>query len=99
MYVNTTPDDFEETWLNEGLSHIAEELLFYRESKLAPRSNLNLSALQAGAQTVNAFNEDMASNAGTLSELSPEAVGEFPVQRQRQPRDAWRDVEPAALSR
>ena len=26
MYVNTEATDFEEVWLNEGLSHIAEEL-------------------------------------------------------------------------
>src|SRR4029079_8642217 len=33
LYVNDA-DDFEEVWLNEGLSHIAEELLFYRTSGL-----------------------------------------------------------------
>ena len=31
---------FEVSWLNEGLSHIAEELMFYRASGLAPRSNI-----------------------------------------------------------
>ncbi len=31
---------FEEVWLNEGLSHIAEELTFYRVSRLAPRQNI-----------------------------------------------------------
>lgn len=35
MYVTRT-DVAEEVWLNEGLSHIAEELLFYRSSGLAP---------------------------------------------------------------
>ena len=35
---------WEETWLNEGLSHIAEELMFYRDSGLAPRSNLRRDA-------------------------------------------------------
>jgi hypothetical protein len=63
MYVNDAPE-FEEGWLDEGLAHVAEELLFYRESNLAPRSNVTLADLRASAQTRNAFNEDMSSNAG-----------------------------------
>ena len=39
LYVNEA-DAFEESWLNEGLSHVAEELLFYRIAGLAPRRNL-----------------------------------------------------------
>jgi hypothetical protein len=39
LYVNNA-DAFEESWLNEGLSHIAEELLFYRIAVLSPRRNL-----------------------------------------------------------
>jgi hypothetical protein len=48
MFVNTTATDFEETWLNEGLSHIAEELLFYRVSGLKPRGDLDASAIRVG---------------------------------------------------
>jgi len=40
MYVNTAASSFEETWLNEGLSHEAEELLFFHEAGYAPRSHL-----------------------------------------------------------
>ena len=47
LYVNTAPT-FEDKWLDEGLAHIAEELLFYRESGLAPRSNIGITALRAG---------------------------------------------------
>ncbi len=36
----------EEVWLNEGLSHIAEELLYYRESGKGPRQNLNDNAIR-----------------------------------------------------
>ena len=39
LYVNSV-ESFEETWLNEGLSHIAEELLYFQESGYAPRSGL-----------------------------------------------------------
>jgi hypothetical protein len=48
LYVNTTGSPIEERWLNEGLSHVAEELLFYRSSGLAPRQNLG-SQLTAAA--------------------------------------------------
>lgn len=40
LYVNNAPV-FESVWLNEGLSHIAEELAFYKASNgLAPRQNM-----------------------------------------------------------
>ena len=42
LYVNTAAPKFEVKWLDEGLAHVAEELLFYRESGLSPRSNLDL---------------------------------------------------------
>jgi len=48
---------FEEVWLNEGLSHAAEELLFFQTSGLSPRSNLGLTQVQAGGpRAVNAIN-------------------------------------------
>lgn len=62
LYVNNA-NDFEEKWLDEGLAHIAEELLYYRESALQPRTNidLNLSRLTTTART--AYNLDMSGNA------------------------------------
>jgi hypothetical protein len=44
IYVNDA-DTFEETWLDEGLAHVAEELNFYAASGLAPRQNLDLARL------------------------------------------------------
>lgn len=44
LYVSQA-DEFEETWLNEGLSHVAEELLFYRSAGLGPRRDLGAAAL------------------------------------------------------
>ncbi|MBA3890589.1 MAG: hypothetical protein H0X64_08660 [Gemmatimonadaceae bacterium] len=35
---------FEATWLNEGLSHIAEELTFYRSAARQPRTNIGGAA-------------------------------------------------------
>ena len=64
MFVNTAATDFEETWLNEGLSHIAEELLFYRVSGLAPRQNITASTIRSSAALVNAFNDYQSDNFG-----------------------------------
>jgi hypothetical protein len=60
IYVNNA-NTFEDTWLNEGLSHIAEELLFYRVSGLTPRSNIGVSQLNSQA-LVNAFNNYQIDN-------------------------------------
>ncbi|HEX8394534.1 MAG TPA: Ig-like domain-containing protein [Longimicrobium sp.] len=40
LYVTKTVDWNEDTWLNEGMSHITEELMFYRASGKGPRQNL-----------------------------------------------------------
>jgi len=44
--IRTDPWD-EESWLNEGLSHLAEELLYYRMSGRQPGQNLTLQQLQS----------------------------------------------------
>jgi hypothetical protein len=62
LYVNNTAA-FEDKWLDEGLAHVAEELLFYRESGLTPRSNLDITAARATTSTRVAFNNDMGGNA------------------------------------
>lgn len=46
MYVNGVGTNFEERWLDEGLSHVAEELNFFRASGRSPRSNLDISGFQ-----------------------------------------------------
>lgn len=52
---------FERPWLNEGLSHVAEELLFFAVSGLDRGANLDIQDLRdVGA--VAAFNEHMGGN-------------------------------------
>jgi len=60
IYVNNA-NAFEDTWLNEGLSHIAEELLFYKQSGFAPRQNLAASSFKTQAQ-LDAINNDQIDN-------------------------------------
>jgi Big-like domain-containing protein len=74
LYVTRTSSPIEELWLNEGLSHIAEELLFYRVSKLAPRQNLGAAALYVGSAVRDAFELYGRSNVARYSQYlrSPE---------------------------
>ena len=64
LYVNNAAD-FEQKWLDEGLAHIAEELLFYHEAGLAPRMNLGAPDIQASPRRSNAFNLDMTGGGNT----------------------------------
>ncbi len=54
--------NLEEVWLNEALSHVAEELLFYQESGLSPRQNLGLQEVTASQQRLNAVNRYQVQN-------------------------------------
>jgi hypothetical protein len=63
IYVNDA-EDFEQVWLNEGLSHIAEELLYFRVAKLGPRQNINTAIVGASSASVTAFNNYIGDNIG-----------------------------------
>lgn len=66
LYINTAATDFEVTWLNEGLSHVAEELLFYKQSAgpLAPRMDLDSTDFKTNQTNVDSYNFNQASNFG-----------------------------------
>lgn len=68
IYITDSP--LEESWLDEGLSRIAEELLFYRTSfGLEPRSNIVVSDLTIGpnaGRRVTAYNTYANTNIGYL---------------------------------
>lgn len=63
LYVNDAAK-FEEVWLNEGLSHIAEELMFFNASRVEPRQNLDLPAVRATPERRLDFNTYQAANFG-----------------------------------
>jgi hypothetical protein len=63
LYVTQGVEEFEDVWLNEGLSHIAEELLFLREAGLTPRGNLDSVKVRSSERVRLSFNADMSSNA------------------------------------
>jgi hypothetical protein len=55
IYVNDAAS-LEEVWLNEGLSHIAEELLYYRVSGNSPKSDIGLALVQSSQAQLDAAN-------------------------------------------
>ena len=61
VYVNGART-FEETWLNEGLSTIAEELMFYRVAGMSPRANVAVDALLSSAARAEALNAYQVGN-------------------------------------
>lgn len=78
LYVNNA-SEFEEPFLDEGLAHIAEELLFYRVSGLQPRQNINLNRIRSTQQIFDAFVTFEISNFGRVDTYvkKPESNGPF----------------------
>lgn len=62
LYVNTDAQDFEDTWLNEGLSHVAEELLYYHESGMQPRQALTDAGIHLTPAKYQIWRADASSN-------------------------------------
>jgi hypothetical protein len=62
LYVNEGSSDFEEGFLDEGLAHIAEELVFFSTTGLTPKQNISASTLQSTQRISDAFDTFGASN-------------------------------------
>jgi hypothetical protein len=78
MYVSNAPE-LEETWLDEGLSGVAEELMFYQGSALVPGQDLGLAEVADGGVVQDAFFKYQEANFARLRQwlLSPHASGPF----------------------
>lgn len=61
LYINLN-STFEDSFLDEGLAHIAEELTFYRSSGFASGQNLNVQAIQSSQTSQSAFDNFGAAN-------------------------------------
>jgi hypothetical protein len=62
LYVLGTTNWNEKTWLNEALSHVSEELMFYHVSGLSPRQNLASADVQASEARLQAYRSYMDQN-------------------------------------
>jgi predicted small lipoprotein YifL len=81
LYLLETAAWNEEVWLNEGLSHVAEELVFYRAAGLQPGSNVSAATIDGSARVQQAWTRYARSNVARLESYlrSPElesAIGE-----------------------
>jgi hypothetical protein len=73
LYVNATSAFPESSWVEEGLAHSAEELVFFRASGLSPGQNVTASMIQSSQARVNAFNDFESENIGRLRNFLDEA--------------------------
>jgi hypothetical protein len=87
----------EVVWMEEGLSHIAEELVYYRVTGFGPRQNLTRAQIMASQPLIDALVNYQFANFGRLStylrrthDQSP--YGEVKSCTQNEPCD-WDDLE------
>ncbi|MDB4951962.1 MAG: Peptidase hyicolysin [Gemmatimonadetes bacterium] len=78
LYVLNTNNYDEDVWLNEGMSHIAEELTFYRAAGLTPGQDIDLAKIRASTAYINAFNTYESDNFGRLHEFLVSAESNSP---------------------
>lgn len=73
--------EFETIWLNEGLSHIAEELLFYEASGLGTGQRLHVDGLRSSPGAVAAFNLYGGGNFARVAEYMENPSSESPYEK------------------
>ncbi|HEX6368795.1 MAG TPA: Ig-like domain-containing protein [Longimicrobium sp.] len=83
LYVIGTTHWEEETWLNEGMSHVAEEVMFYRASGLAARQNLGAPEIQGSARALDAFRTYMDQNVRRYEKYLEDPEGQSPYDSAR----------------
>ncbi|MGH7477301.1 MAG: Ig-like domain-containing protein [Longimicrobiales bacterium] len=69
---------WEEDWLDEGLSHAAEELVFYDVAGLGPRQNIDVDRIRSTQSIRDAFNAYVAANFGRLQDWLEDPEAETP---------------------
>ncbi|HEX5870593.1 MAG TPA: Ig-like domain-containing protein [Longimicrobium sp.] len=78
LYQIGTTNWNEETWLNEAMSHVSEEVLFYRASGLSARQNLGSAEIQGNARALNAFRTYMDQNVRRYEKYLEDPEGQSP---------------------
>lgn len=77
IYVNDA-DALEDAWLDEGLAHIAEELIFYAVADLEPRSNVDLEMAKE-AKINDAINRYGIQNLSRYGQYLEDVTGQAPT--------------------
>ena len=68
LYVTQTQNWDEDVWLNEGMSHLAEELLYFRVSGFGPKQALALATVAGNQAALNAINNYEVQNLARLED-------------------------------
>src|SRR5262249_6078802 len=98
LYVNNALD-FEEVWLDEGLSHIAQELLYYAISGNAPLQNIDAARISSSQAQLDAFDTNQIYNFAFLVSYleAPESSSPFASDDEAETRGAiWQLLRYAA---
>lgn len=67
LYEPPQATDFEEVWLNEALSHITEELMFFERTNAEPGQNIDVDWLRQADTRSSAFNDFQIQNVQRLA--------------------------------
>ena len=78
LYINTSAQWPETSWMEEGLSHIAEELVFYRASGLGPRQNIDIGTIRQSDAVRDAANRYAIANLARFREYLKATRSESP---------------------
>ncbi|MBA3579927.1 MAG: Ig-like domain-containing protein [Gemmatimonadaceae bacterium] len=82
LFINQGATWPETVYVEEGLSHIAEELIFYEASGgLTPKMNIGIETLRTSQTRLDAFNSYMISNAARFSTYLKDPSGNSPYQK------------------
>lgn len=79
FYVNNVPTD-ETIWLDEGLSHVAEELAYYAKSGYAPGQNLGSTQALGTTAQFNNYVEYQDNNLGRLGTYLTSPANNSPIE-------------------
>ena len=78
LYVNLGSSAFEDTFLDEGLAHVAEELAFFRSSGLTPGQDISYQLIQSSPNLQKAFDSFAAPNFRRFREYLINPLGNSP---------------------
>ena len=67
VYIIEAAQELEDIWLDEGLAHAAEELIFYARTGLSPRANTDAAGLRGTPGYLDLFTTDALDNFRNLS--------------------------------
>lgn len=79
LYVTPNAQELEDLWLNEALSHMAEELVFYRATGLNPARNISWNTIISNRSIAEAYSRFARDNLSFYAEYLSDPDGESPL--------------------